>query len=143
MAPPLEANEPMTPPPTYESVKVLEKSQLLFTSQTTTSSTNIIITNNNNNNNKSNSSNTKSSKKSKRRESLLPLGERHAAVLRQQLMVFLGNSGVLGSGMVVSMPSVTLNQLQDQTQDFWLNKSEASWFGKLSSLMVDSIHRHP
>lgn len=128
----------MTPPPTYESVKVMEKSQLLFTSQTTTSSTNIIITNNSssniktitNNDKTNNTSNTKSSKKSKRRESMLPLGERHAAVLRQQLMVFLGNSGVLGSGMVVSMPSVTLNQLTDQTQDFWLDKSEASWFGE-------------
>lgn len=59
-----------------------------------------------------------------------PLGEGKLAVLRQELMVFLGNSGVLGSGMVVSMPAVTLNQLHDETQDFWLNKDESSWFGK-------------
>lgn len=61
-----------------------------------------------------------------------PLGEGRLAVLRQELMVFLGNSGVLGSGMVVSMPAVTLNQLHDETQPFWLNKDESSWFGKHS-----------
>lgn len=116
---PPPAAQPMTPPPTYASVKDLEKSQLLFTNNIT----NPTIANN------SNSSNTKS-KKSKRRESMLPLGERHVAVVRQQVMVFLGNCGVLGSGMVVSMPSVTLNQLQDTTQDFYLDKSEASWFGE-------------
>lgn len=59
-----------------------------------------------------------------------PLGESRSAVLRQELMVFLGNCGVLGSGMVVSMPAVTLNQLHDETQPFWLNKDESSWFGK-------------
>jgi len=67
-----------------------------------------------------------------------PLGEGRLAVLRQQLMVFLGNSGVLGSGMVVSMPSVTLNQLHDETQPFWLNKDESSWFGKHTT---DITHR--
>ncbi|KAH8396281.1 hypothetical protein KR222_007334, partial [Zaprionus bogoriensis] len=73
-------------------------------------------------------------KQSKRRQSLLPLGERNVAVLRQQLMVFLGNCGVLGSGMVVSMPSVTLNQLTDSTQDFWLNKDESSWFASINNM---------
>lgn len=118
--PPPLAAQPITPPPTYASVKDLEKSQLLFPNNTTATAP--TITNN--------SSSNKKSKKSKRRESMLPLGERHVAVVRQQVMVFLGNCGVLGSGMVVSMPSVTLNQLQDPTQDFCLDKSEASWFGE-------------
>lgn len=119
--PPPSAAQPITPPPTYASVKDLEKSQLLFPNNTTATAP--TITNNSSNKKKE-------SKKSKRRESLLPLGERHVAVVRQQVMVFLGNCGVLGSGMVVSMPSVTLNQLQDPTEDFCLDKSEASWFGE-------------
>ncbi|ALC48648.1 CG4607 [Drosophila busckii] len=73
-------------------------------------------------------------KRSKRKESALPLGERHVAVLRQELMVILGNCGVLGSGMVVSMPSVTLDQLRDETQPFWLNKDEASWFASINNM---------
>lgn len=120
--------EQLMPPP-YETgkgiiCKDLDKGNLQAT------------TNNNNSkdNNKDNDSakhnNSKQSKSRKRKESSLPLGERHLAVLRQELMVFLGNSGVLGSGMVVSMPSVTLNQLTDETQPFWLNKDEASWFGE-------------
>ncbi|KAH8342224.1 facilitated trehalose transporter Tret1 [Drosophila kikkawai] len=63
-----------------------------------------------------------------------PLGESKLAVLRQELMVFLGNSGVLGSGMVVSMPAVTLNQLHDETQPFWLNKDESSWFASIQNM---------
>ncbi|XP_034670836.1 facilitated trehalose transporter Tret1 [Drosophila subobscura] len=72
---------------------------------------------------------TKEKEKSKK-----PLGESHRAVLRQKLMVFLGNSGVLGSGMVISMPSVTLTQLHDESQPFWLNKDESSWFASINNM---------
>lgn len=124
--------EQLMPPP-YEAgmaiiCKDLDKSNLQATAAATATQ--------NNNNSKDTTkdsdkqSNSKQSKSHKRKESSLPLGERHLAVLRQELMVFLGNSGVLGSGMVVSMPSVTLNQLSDETQPFWLNKDEASWFGE-------------
>ncbi|XP_034474404.1 facilitated trehalose transporter Tret1-2 homolog [Drosophila innubila] len=85
--------------------------------------------NNNNNNSKQNKH-----KSHKHKEDSLPLGERHLAVLRQELMVLLGNSGVLGSGMVVSMPSVTLNLLTDPTQRFWMNKDEASWFASFQNM---------
>lgn len=57
-----------------------------------------------------------------------PLGERRKAVLRQQLMVFLGNTGVMGAGMAVALPSVTLGQLTDANEEFNLTLEEASWF---------------
>lgn len=57
-----------------------------------------------------------------------PLGERRKAVLRQELMVFLGNTGVMGAGMAVALPSVTLEQLTDTSEDFHLSEEEASWF---------------
>lgn len=57
-----------------------------------------------------------------------PLGERRKAVLRQELMVFLGNTGVMGGGMAVALPSVTLGILMDVNEDFHLTKDEASWF---------------
>ncbi|EDW78463.1 uncharacterized protein Dwil_GK16169 [Drosophila willistoni] len=63
-----------------------------------------------------------------------PLGESRLAVLRQELMVFFGNLGVLGAGMVVSMPSVTLSQLHDETQPFWLNKEESSWYASVNNI---------
>ncbi|EDV92198.1 facilitated trehalose transporter Tret1 [Drosophila grimshawi] len=88
----------------------------------------------NSNSNNNNDNNKIHSKSHKRKESSLPLGERHLAVLRQELMVFLGNSGVLGAGMVISMPSVTLNQLRDDTQPFWLDKDEASWFASINNM---------
>ncbi|KAH8306543.1 hypothetical protein KR018_009726 [Drosophila ironensis] len=72
--------------------------------------------------------------KAKESQKNKPLGERRKAVLRQELMVFLGNCGVLGSGMVVSMPAVTLNQLHDETQPFWLNKEESSWFASINNM---------
>lgn len=57
-----------------------------------------------------------------------PLGERRKAVWRQQLMVFLGNTGVMGAGMAVALPSVTLGQLSDENEEFSLSLEEASWF---------------
>lgn len=57
-----------------------------------------------------------------------PLGERRKAVLRQKLMVFLGNTGVMGAGMAVALPSVTLGQLTDTTESFHISEEEASWF---------------
>lgn len=57
-----------------------------------------------------------------------PLGERRRAVLRQELMVFLGNTGVMGAGMAVALPSVTVDQLTDTTEAFHISKEEASWF---------------
>lgn len=125
----LEQEEELMPPP-YEAgmasvCKDLDKSR-----PTANANHNSNSSSNNIAKHSSNSNNSKQSKSHKRKESSLPLGERHLAVLRQELMVFLGNSGVLGSGMVVSMPSVTLNQLCDETQPFWLSKDEASWFGE-------------
>ncbi|KAH8387757.1 hypothetical protein KR093_009417, partial [Drosophila rubida] len=116
-----QEQEQLMPPPAYQPgmaiiSKDLDKAQLQQQEK------------NNNNTNKS------SSKSHGRKESLLPLGERHLAVLRQELMVLLGNTGVLGSGMVVSMPSVTLNQLTDPTQPFWMDKDEASWFASFQNI---------
>lgn len=65
-----------------------------------------------------------------------PLGERRKAVLRQKLMVFLGNTGVMGAGMAVALPSVTLGQLTDESEDFHLSEEEASWFCMLVYLYV-------
>ncbi|KAH8400225.1 hypothetical protein KR215_009150 [Drosophila sulfurigaster] len=120
-----EQEQLMPPPPAYQPgmsiiSKDIEKQQLQQQEKE---------------NKENNNSNTKkSNKKSGRKESLLPLGERHLAVLRQELMVLLGNTGVLGSGMVVSMPSVTLNQLTDPTQPFFLDKDEASWFASFQNI---------
>ncbi|KAM7346242.1 facilitated trehalose transporter Tret1 isoform 1-T3 [Cochliomyia hominivorax] len=63
-----------------------------------------------------------------------PLGERRKAVLRQELMVFLGNTGVMGAGMAVALPSVTLDQLTDTTKDFYLSEEEASWFSSINTM---------
>lgn len=59
-----------------------------------------------------------------------PLGERRKAVWRQELMVLLGNTGVLGAGMGVALPSVTLDQLTNEQEPFHLSIEEASWFCK-------------
>lgn len=59
-----------------------------------------------------------------------PLGERRKAVWRQQLMVLLGNTGVLGAGMGVALPAVTLDQLTNEQESFHLTLEEASWFCK-------------
>lgn len=61
-----------------------------------------------------------------------PLGESRKAVFRQQLMVFLGNTGVMGAGMAVALPSVTLGQLTDITENFHLSEEKASWFCMLA-----------
>ncbi|KAI8127575.1 Facilitated trehalose transporter Tret1 [Lucilia cuprina] len=63
-----------------------------------------------------------------------PLGEQRKAVLRQELMVFLGNTGVMGAGMAVALPSMTLGQLTDITEDFHLSEEEASWFSSINTM---------
>uniref|UniRef100_A0A1A9X3T7 Major facilitator superfamily (MFS) profile domain-containing protein n=1 Tax=Glossina brevipalpis TaxID=37001 RepID=A0A1A9X3T7_9MUSC len=62
------------------------------------------------------------------------LGERSKAVWRQELMVFLGNAGVLGAGMAVALPSVTLDQLTDVNENFHLSLEEASWFSSINTM---------
>ena len=74
-----------------------------------------------------------------------PLGERKKAVWRQEWMVFLGNTGVLGGGMAVALPSVTLSQLTDTSQPFFLTNEQTSWFCKslpifLSENCLNSFH---
>lgn len=64
----------------------------------------------------------------KKEKKTKPLGERRKAVWRQQLMVLLGNTGVMGAGMAVALPSVTLGQLTDENEEFCLSQEEASWF---------------
>ncbi|XP_037948098.1 facilitated trehalose transporter Tret1-2 homolog [Teleopsis dalmanni] len=63
-----------------------------------------------------------------------PLGERRKAVLRQELMVFLGNTGVLGGGMAVAIPSVTLGQLTNPLETFVLGSDESSWFSSINTM---------
>ena len=81
-----------------------------------------------------NSSSSRSRKASKKKEK--PLGECRKAVLRQKLMVFLGNTGVMGAGMAVALPSVTLGQLSDENEDFHLSEEEASWFCMLVFMLL-------
>ncbi|XP_055921267.1 facilitated trehalose transporter Tret1-2 homolog [Eupeodes corollae] len=63
-----------------------------------------------------------------------PLGERKKAVLRQTLMVIFANSGVIGSGLAVAMPAVTLKQFQDENEQIYLNPSEASWYASINTM---------
>uniref|UniRef100_A0A1I8NXV2 Major facilitator superfamily (MFS) profile domain-containing protein n=3 Tax=Stomoxys calcitrans TaxID=35570 RepID=A0A1I8NXV2_STOCA len=63
-----------------------------------------------------------------------PLGESRKAVWRQQLMVFLGNTGVMGAGMAIAIPSVTLGQLTNEQEDFFLTIEEASWFSSINTM---------
>ncbi|XP_067631199.1 facilitated trehalose transporter Tret1-2 homolog [Eurosta solidaginis] len=63
-----------------------------------------------------------------------PLGERKKAVLRQELMVFLGNTCVVASGMSVALPSVTLSQLTNPNDIYNLNTEESSWFASINSM---------
>lgn len=60
----------------------------------------------------------------------VPLGEQSRAVRRQELMVILGNIGLLSTGMALSLPTVTLRQLTDPNEAVHLSESQASWFGK-------------
>uniref|UniRef100_A0A0K8WEF3 Uncharacterized protein n=1 Tax=Bactrocera latifrons TaxID=174628 RepID=A0A0K8WEF3_BACLA len=62
-----------------------------------------------------------------------PLGERRKAVLRQELMVLLGNTCVVASGMSVALPSVSLAQLTDPNDIYHLNTEESSWFVSLDA----------
>ncbi|XP_061400759.1 facilitated trehalose transporter Tret1 [Musca vetustissima] len=71
---------------------------------------------------------------SKKEKKTKPLGERRKAVWRQQLMVFLGNTGVMGAGMAVALPSVTLGQLTDEQEEFCLTQEEASWFSSINTM---------
>ncbi|XP_004520679.1 facilitated trehalose transporter Tret1-2 homolog [Ceratitis capitata] len=63
-----------------------------------------------------------------------PLGERKKAVLRQELMVLLGNTCVVASGMSVALPSVSLAQLTDPNDIYNLNTEESSWFASINSM---------
>uniref|UniRef100_A0A0K8VDT8 Major facilitator superfamily (MFS) profile domain-containing protein n=1 Tax=Bactrocera latifrons TaxID=174628 RepID=A0A0K8VDT8_BACLA len=63
-----------------------------------------------------------------------PLGERRKAVLRQELMVLLGNTCVVASGMSVALPSVSLAQLTDPNDIYHLNTEESSWFASVNSM---------
>ncbi|XP_075169842.1 facilitated trehalose transporter Tret1 [Haematobia irritans] len=63
-----------------------------------------------------------------------PLGESRKAVWRQELMVFLGNTGVVGAGMSVALPSVTLGQLTNEDEEFCLSLEEASWFSAINTM---------
>lgn len=60
----------------------------------------------------------------------VPLGEQRLAVRRQELMVILGNIGLLSAGMALGLPTVTLRQLTDPNETVHLSESQASWFGK-------------
>lgn len=63
-----------------------------------------------------------------------PLGERRKAVLRQELMVLLGNTCVVASGMSVALPSVSLAQLTNPNDIYHLNTEESSWFASINSM---------
>ncbi|XP_004537506.1 facilitated trehalose transporter Tret1 [Ceratitis capitata] len=63
-----------------------------------------------------------------------PLGERKKAVLRQELMVLLGNTCVVASSMAVSLPSVSLTQLTSKDDIYQLSTEESSWFASINSM---------
>ncbi|XP_067634128.1 facilitated trehalose transporter Tret1-like [Eurosta solidaginis] len=64
----------------------------------------------------------------------IPLGEQSLAVRRQTLMVFLGNFGLLSTGMALGMPTVTMRQLTDPNELVHLSESQASWFASINTL---------
>ncbi|XP_050323607.1 facilitated trehalose transporter Tret1 isoform X2 [Bactrocera neohumeralis] len=64
----------------------------------------------------------------------VPLGEQSRAVRRQELMVLLGNIGLLSTGMALSLPTVTLRQLMDPNEAVHLSESQASWFASINTL---------
>uniref|UniRef100_A0A0K8V0B4 Solute carrier family 2, facilitated glucose transporter member 6 n=1 Tax=Bactrocera latifrons TaxID=174628 RepID=A0A0K8V0B4_BACLA len=64
----------------------------------------------------------------------IPLGEQSRAVRRQELMVLLGNIGLLSTGMALSLPTVTLRQLMDPNETVHLSESQASWFASINTL---------
>ncbi|XP_050324659.1 facilitated trehalose transporter Tret1-2 homolog [Bactrocera neohumeralis] len=63
-----------------------------------------------------------------------PLGERKKAVRRQELMVLLGNTCVVASGMSVALPSVSLGQLTSKDDIYQLSTEESSWFASINSM---------
>lgn len=58
-----------------------------------------------------------------------PMGVSKTSKIRQFLMVTLANLGVVSTGMGLGFPAVSLNQLKDTSQTFFLNSDQASWFG--------------
>ncbi|XP_055839748.1 solute carrier family 2, facilitated glucose transporter member 8-like [Episyrphus balteatus] len=64
----------------------------------------------------------------------IPLGDQRKAVLRQELMVFLINLGILVGGMSLALPAVTLDQLTNPAEPIHLDKSQSSWFASASSI---------
>ncbi|XP_055839746.1 facilitated trehalose transporter Tret1-2 homolog isoform X2 [Episyrphus balteatus] len=83
-----------------------------------------------------------------------PLGLRGNAVFRQFLMVFIANLCILAPAAGLGYPSVTLIQLTDPKEPFYLNPSEASWFasinaiacpvgGILNAYLLDKLGRKP
>ncbi|XP_036331348.1 facilitated trehalose transporter Tret1-2 homolog [Rhagoletis pomonella] len=63
-----------------------------------------------------------------------PLGESKKAVLRQELMVILGNTCVVAAGMSAALPSVSLGQLTNPNDIYNLNTEESSWFASINSM---------
>ncbi|XP_037955146.1 facilitated trehalose transporter Tret1-like isoform X1 [Teleopsis dalmanni] len=63
-----------------------------------------------------------------------PLGEQNCAVRRQEIMVILGNVGILSGGMALGLPTVTLRQLTDPNESIHLTLSQSSWFASLNML---------
>ncbi|EDW73719.1 uncharacterized protein Dwil_GK19610 [Drosophila willistoni] len=81
-----------------------------------------------------------------------PLGEQPRAVRRQAVMCILANIGVLSTGMVLAIPTVTMSQLTDAEETVHLTRQQASWFasintlscplgGLLSGFLLDSVGR--
>lgn len=63
-----------------------------------------------------------------------PLGLRSTAVFRQFLIVFIANLSILAPAMGLGYPSVTLQQLTDVKESFFLSASEASWFASINAI---------
>ncbi|XP_037946125.1 facilitated trehalose transporter Tret1-like isoform X2 [Teleopsis dalmanni] len=63
-----------------------------------------------------------------------PLGEQKCAVRRQELMVILGNVGILSFGIALGLPTVTLRQFTDPKEAIHLTIQQDSWFASLNLL---------
>ncbi|XP_067634104.1 facilitated trehalose transporter Tret1-like [Eurosta solidaginis] len=62
------------------------------------------------------------------------LGERKKAVLRQELMILLGNGSAISNGMALALPSATLPQLTDPNDIYQFNTEESGWFASIHTL---------
>lgn len=81
-----------------------------------------------------------------------PPGEQFRAVRRQVVAVILANVGVFSTGMTLALPTATLHQLKDPTEEVHLTPTQASWYasvnalaaplgGLLSGFLLDKIGR--